>query len=76
MVIRHIYGVLGGIMINKIIGVILIGAAVYIWLGYGPSKKESRSSFKSMLISIVLAFVCVTLAMTGVFLFRGEMNLF
>ncbi len=29
-----------------------------------------------MLISIVLAFVCVTLAMTGVFLFRGEMNLF
>lgn len=30
MVIGHIYGVLGGIMINKIIGVILIGAAVYI----------------------------------------------
>ena len=64
-------------MLNKIIGVILVGAAVYIWFGYGPSKRESRSSITKMLLSIILTFVCGLLAYCGIQIFNGNaLNLF
>ncbi len=63
-------------MLNKIIGVLLIAAAAYIWFGYGPSKRESRSDFTKMLISIVMAFVCVVIAGIGICIFNGELDKF
>lgn len=63
-------------MLNKIIGVILIGAAAYIWFGYGPSKRESRSDFTKMLISIALLFICVCIAGLGICIFNGELDTF
>ena len=50
--------------------------AAYIWFGYGPSKRESRSDFTKMLISIVMAFVCVVIAGIGICIFNGELDKF
>lgn len=64
-------------MIHKIIGVLLIAAAVYVFFNFTPSNAESRKSLKSMLISIVMVILSVTIAYCGIQIFNGNaLNLF
>ena len=76
MVIGKIYGVLE-IMLNKVIGILLIGLAVWLFFNFSPGNAEARGSVKKMLISIVIAFISVTIAYCGIQIFNGNaLNLF
>lgn len=60
-------------MLHKVIGVILIAAAVFLYLNFMPSKAECRRSMKTMLFSIVLLFALVVLGYVGVQIFNGNL---
>lgn len=63
-------------MLNKIIGALLIAAAVWAWFNFCPGNKESRGSLKTMLISIAVTIVCVCVAGVGICIFNGSLNFF
>ena len=64
-------------MLQKIIGVVVVAAAVILYFNFMPSKAESRRSMKTMLFSIVLLFALVILAYIGISIFNGNLeNLF
>ena len=59
-------------MLHKVIGVILIAAAVILYFNFMPNKAESRKSMKTMLFSIVLLLGLVVLAYFGISVFNGN----
>ena len=64
-------------MLNKVIGILLIGLAVWLFFNFSPGNAEARSSVKKMLISIVITFISVVIAYCGIQIFNGNaLNLF
>lgn len=60
-------------MLHKIIGVIVIASAVFLYFNFMPSRSDCRKSWKAMLFSIVLLFALAALADLGINIFKGNL---
>lgn len=64
-------------MMHKIIGVLMIVAAVWIYFNFGISKAEARKSLKAWLISLIVIIISMFFLYCGVEIFNGNYsNLF